>query len=165
MIEGPHKYRTVYLWVYVSPSSMSAYMYVHVYSIIIIFSACAFSYCFVSVWKCVCGCGDDTGSQTVKHCEQSDEAWVFSEMLPSVTSDHHKSPNSLIPVSNRTMLSCAGNSQVHDCYRTNSTVASQLKLSPVVLLKSDRGIQSLVTLTGLDRLWQNFVFYRPLVLW
>lgn len=45
-----------------------------------------------------------------------------SAVPPSVTSDRHKSPIPLIPVSNRAGLSYAGNSQ--SSYSTNFTVAS-----------------------------------------
>lgn len=51
----------------------------------------------------MCGCGDDTGVG-VWSAKQSDEAWACSQMLPSVTSDRHKSPNSLIPVKQKIIL-------------------------------------------------------------
>lgn len=62
----------------------------------------------------VCGCGDDTDSPTVKNCEESREARVCSQMIPTVTPDHHKFPNSLIPVSNGAVHSCDGNSLIAD---------------------------------------------------
>lgn len=49
------------------------------------------------------GCGDDTGVR-VWSAAQSEEAWACSRLLPSVTSDHHKSPNSLIPVKQKIIL-------------------------------------------------------------
>lgn len=51
-----------------------------------------------------------------------------SAMPPSVTSDRHKSPIPLIPVSNRAGLSCAGYSP--SSYSTNFTVASPVSFSP-----------------------------------
>lgn len=49
------------------------------------------------------GCGDDTGVG-VWSAEHSDEASACSRTLPSVTSDRHKFPNSLIPVTQKIIL-------------------------------------------------------------